>query len=159
MSDTDEVIVYEPTQSELDYFAEEARKEAERRQWEADGLRKLAARFAADPNAASRCARILATLASDSSCYWDANDVVRERGRRNRDNLDTVTVDIDLDAMCGAGLVEATERNDGDEDAPPTESWGAYAVGRGDLDEVLVLGTERWLARKVEAAMAEAVRS
>lgn len=152
MSGANEIYAFAPSQSELDYFAEQAREEAERQQREAGGRIKLAARFAADSNAASRCARILATLASDSSCYWDANDVVRERSRRNRDNLDTVTVALDLEVMCEAGLLEVECRDNGEEDAPPTESWGVYAVNNDDLDQILMLGTERWLAGKLRTA-------
>jgi hypothetical protein len=155
VSGTDETIIYSPSESELAYFAEEARKDEERRQHEAEGLRKLAARFAADPSAAGRCARILARLASDSSSYWDARDVVRERQVRHMGTFDESTTDGDLEAMCGAGLLEAEERNDGDEDAPPTTFWGAYAVRRDDLEEMLMLGTERWLAQKIAAASRE----
>jgi hypothetical protein len=138
----DEIARYEA------HMAEQAREDEAEQRRIAEGRAKLADRFAADPGAAARCARILATLGTETQSFWGAGDVVADRRRRHGDALDEKATDEDLDAMCSAGLLDVEERNDGDGEGPPQAHWGAYAIPDGAIDEFMMLGAERWLAKR-----------
>lgn len=135
------------------YLPDHDAAEAQRREQEAtqqrlaEGKKRLAARLAADPSAAARCARILAALASDPNGWWSAGNVVSVRNRVLGDSLDETTTEADLFALFEAGLLLAEEHDDGDGEGMPSAHWLVYSVFmRDELDRLLLLGAERWLA-------------